>query len=329
MAVYNGQSYLRETIESILNQTFKDFEFLIIDDGSTDQSATIIHEFRDVRIKYVSNEKNKGLPFSLNRGLELAQGEYIVRMDADDISVPSRLKKEVRFMDTHPEITACGSWIKTIGHDAGYVHKYLTSPEDIKASLLFNTSMAHPTVILRKSDLLKYNLHYNTNFSYYEEDYDLWVKISQHKKLANIPSVLLFYRLHQKSVTYVNVEKRKAGVSYIRKEQLKKLGLSPSENEMRIHNSLVPDKGESVLSFMEKESVWFIKILSANKKIPVYRTGSLNKVLFNRWRTIAGLNAKNGLFVWKKFYTSPLFKIGGPKKYFDSFKIFVKCVLKK
>ena len=114
MPVYNCEKYLRESIESILNQTFKDFEFLIINDGSSDKSAEIVESYNDNRINFVQNEKNIGLAASLNRGLDIAKGEYIARMDADDISLPERLEKQVRFMETNPQIGICGQLDKNL-----------------------------------------------------------------------------------------------------------------------------------------------------------------------------------------------------------------------
>ena len=117
MPVYNGERYLREAIDSILNQTFKDFEFLIINDGSTDLSVEIIESYADKRISLAHNGQNLGLITTLNRGFDLACGEYIARMDCDDISLPDRLEKQVVFMDNHPEIGICGSWVSAISDE--------------------------------------------------------------------------------------------------------------------------------------------------------------------------------------------------------------------
>ena len=115
MTVHNGEKHLSEAIDGILNQTFKDFEFLVIDDGSTDGSADIIQSYKDVRIRFISNGKNLSVPVSLNMGLNLARGEYIARMDCDDISLPQRLEKQVQFMDANPEVGVCGTWLETFG----------------------------------------------------------------------------------------------------------------------------------------------------------------------------------------------------------------------
>ncbi len=327
MCVYNGQTYLREAILSILNQTFTDFEFLIIDDGSTDGSASIINSFIDPRIYYVSNGENKGLHYSLNRGLELAEGTYIARMDCDDISALTRLEKQVAFMDTHPDISVCGTWVETIGDNAGFVKKYFTDPDDIHANLLFNTSLAHPSVLMRKSTLTENNLKYDTSFKYFEEDYNLWVELTRTNKLVNIPEVLFFYRIHRKSVTHMHTEDRKSGVSLIRRKQLEWLGLKPSEEDMRIHNSLYPKTGETIERFLESEELWLLEIQNTNKNTHIYTEDSLSKILYTRWYTLCGLNAKCGFYVFKKFIYSPLYTKNNHKRKFDYFKILVKSLL--
>lgn len=200
MPVYNGAKYLREAIKSILGQTFKYFEFLIIDDGSTDKSLEIIKSYGDDRIKLVTI-KHAGIVGALNRGLDLAQGEYIVRMDADDISCPDRLEKQVRFMDAHPQVGVCGSCVKIFTRFKllGYVIKLPTEPETIKSELKIHNVIQHPSVIIRKSFFDKYKLRYSEKFPH-AEDYDLWVRVSKLFPLANIPEVLLYYRYRPQSV---------------------------------------------------------------------------------------------------------------------------------
>ena len=115
MPVYNARFYLSKAISSIINQTFKDFEFLIFNDGSTDNSADIIYSYNDRRIRFFNSEQNFGYVYHLNYGIEIAKGEYIARMDADDISFPTRLEKQVAFMDKNPEVGVCGTWFKIYG----------------------------------------------------------------------------------------------------------------------------------------------------------------------------------------------------------------------
>ncbi len=199
MTVYNGEEFIKEAVDSILNQTFKDFEFLIIDNKSTDATVDIIKQYKDEHINLVVNEENIGQANALNKGLKLAKGEYIARLDADDISCPERLSKQVEFMEKNLDIGICGSWIETIGYDSGHIRKLPISPEEISVFLLFNNVIAHPSVMIRNNILRKNNLIYRSEFSP-AEDYDLWERMSHITKIANIPQVLLKYRLPSKKV---------------------------------------------------------------------------------------------------------------------------------
>ena len=198
MPVFNGEKYLQEAIESILGQTFVDYEFLIIDDGSADQSFSIIKEFGDSRIKLERNGLNRGLVYSLNKGLDLASGEYIARMDCDDISLPERLAKQVAFMDCHPEVGVCGTWVESM--DTGQIYRCLVDHESIQAGLLQTNQMAHPSVMIRTSVIRQHRLYYNPAFPY-AEDYELWVRMAKLTRLANLPEVLVRHRIHSLQIS--------------------------------------------------------------------------------------------------------------------------------
>jgi glycosyltransferase involved in cell wall biosynthesis len=201
---YNAEKYLAEAIESILSQTYRDFELLLIDDGSTDGSVAIVQGFSDARIRLEKNGKNLGLVKTLNRGLDLASGELIARMDADDISVPNRLDLQVRFMDANPEITVLGGAYETI-EDPPRLISHPLSPSDIRRELLFTGSvLAHPTVVMRKLDLRKLGATYDSRFEH-AEDYGLWAFLSGQSKLANLPDLLVRYRCH---VDQISIKKK-------------------------------------------------------------------------------------------------------------------------
>ena len=226
MPVYNGKKYLEEVIKSILNQTFRDFEFLIIDDGSTDNSVEIMGLFNDARIRIERNKTNLGLIKTLNKGFGLSKGKYIARMDCDDISLPKRLSVQVNFMEKHPEIGVCGSWIKVIGLKK-FINKYFQKHEELKANLLFSTSFAHPSVIIRKELIDKYNLEYDEQYKH-AEDYELWSRMVGHTNMANINKVLFHYRMHPTSISKKNSSEQVENSNNVRLGLLGKLGLMPS-----------------------------------------------------------------------------------------------------
>ena len=189
MPVYNAEKYIAEAIDSILAQTFTDFEFIIINDGSTDKTAEIIRSYKDPRIVFVDNEKNQGLITVLNQGLNMARGEYIARMDADDISFPERFAEQIEFMDAHPDVGLLGAQLQMFG-DRHWKSAY---PE--KIGILDANNINHPTVMLRKSVFDKYNLHYDHDYIA-AEDYELWSRVVRYTKIVNLPDVLLKYRWH-------------------------------------------------------------------------------------------------------------------------------------
>lgn len=198
MSVYNGESYLRDAIESILNQTFKDFEFIIIDDGSEDASEDIIRSYDDSRIKFVQQD-NAGLPIALNKGIDLAKGEYIVRMDADDISVPDRLKIQFDFMKAHSDVDILGGracLIDERGKEIGEKIKP-TDPMIIKRALEYACPVIHPTYIVRTSVYRKLN-GYRSCFPV-GQDYDFLLRANDlGMRISNLSKGMLYYRVNTK-----------------------------------------------------------------------------------------------------------------------------------
>lgn len=204
LPVYNGSKYLKESIDSILTQTYQDFELLIIDDGSTDNSVELIQEYTDSRIRLLHNKHN--FIDSLNLGLKSALGEYIARMDADDIMLPKRLETQLQVMEEHLDVAVCASWMKVFGqteYDWSAYDGYIPYPS---LNLLNGTFVSHPTVMMRKSFLQKNNLCYE--YYPYAEDYKLWSRISQcGGKFWVEPAYLLKYRISSDQVSFrKNVE---------------------------------------------------------------------------------------------------------------------------
>ena len=202
MAVYNERPYLQEAVQSILDQTFEDFEFIIINDGSTDGSKEVLECFadRDDRIR-LAHQENKGLIASLNRGLDMARGQYIARMDGDDISHPERLEKQVDFLNANSEIGILGTQIEWINSEGETIGSWSApaDPDLIAWKLLFNTCLDHPTILARKSLLL--NLGGYAEWTLHAEDYELWTRAVRKSRLASLPGTLLKHRQHDGSIT--------------------------------------------------------------------------------------------------------------------------------
>lgn len=202
MPVFNAGLFLREAIDSILHQTYTNFEFIIINDGSVDASQEIINSYKDPRIICIQNAANLGLIQSLNIGLAKAKGVYICRMDADDISLPERLEKQIAFLESNPKVEILGTAFKLIPTNKIELHP--PESQDCNVKLLFETCLAHPSVVIRKSLLDKLCLQYNKNYKL-SEDYFLWAEAAiKGAIIGNLQESLLLYRVHehQTSVAY-------------------------------------------------------------------------------------------------------------------------------
>jgi len=248
MSVYNGERYLREAIESILTQTFADFEFIIIDDGSTDASRDIILSYGDSRIRLVDNERNLGLTRSLNRGLQLARGEYVARQDADDVSMPERLARQVAFLDTNPHIVLLGTWAQEIDAEG----RALVTREPpcecaaIRWMLLFDNPYIHTSVILRRATVLKEVGFYNEKYAY-AQDYDLWSRIARVFPVANLPEQLVKFRISRESMSYTYGEMILSEPAEISLRNLSKV-LYLAQSSSRPGNPLPDTSSEELLA---------------------------------------------------------------------------------
>jgi len=283
MPVYNGEKYVGAAISSILNQDFKDFELLVLDDGSVDASVKVISSFTDKRIRFVQNERNIGLISTLNKALKLVDSEYIVRMDGDDIAHGNRLSTQVKFMDENREVGASGSFYHAMLGDKKMYFDLPVSHDEIKCFLLFNCPLAHPTSIIRTSVLKKNNISYSADFVN-SEDYDFWSQISLVSKVVNIPQSLLDYRMHENQITGnpKHLAARNASVNAIRMRHIAELKLSFNDEEMRIHNLVSDGLKPSSLSDIEAANLWFVKMLKWNQERVLLHHGFLQKIIFER-----------------------------------------------
>lgn len=196
MPVYNTpEKYLREAIESILNQSYGDFEFIIVNDGSTNNVEEVILSYGDDRIRYYSNGENRGVTATRNRLVALSTGEYLALMDSDDVSLPLRFAKQVEFLDSHREVGVLGTWIEFFPERKVVIRP--TESDLMKQYLLFSGSpVMNPTVMMRRSLKVYYNEAYHN-----AEDYILWLEIMDKTEFANLPEVLLWYRWHGENLS--------------------------------------------------------------------------------------------------------------------------------
>jgi glycosyltransferase involved in cell wall biosynthesis len=212
MPVHNGEPFLREAVESILGQTYGGFELLVVDDGSTDGSAAIVLSFGDPRIRLVANPANAGIVASLNRGLALARGEYVARMDCDDVSLPRRLERQVAFLSADPGVGVLGTGYETVDRDGNMLETLRHPPrhEILLWSLFFYNPIAHPTVMMRREAVLSAGGYRSEDYRgrgrFFPEDYDLWWRLSRVTRLANLPEILVRLRKHGGNLMAVHGE---------------------------------------------------------------------------------------------------------------------------
>ena len=269
MPVYNCEAYVKEAINSILNQTFSDFELIIIDDCSTDSTLSIVKSYEDSRIKIVEKEQNTGYTNSLNNAILIAKGKYIARMDGDDISMPERFEQQLQFLENNPEIILCGTGVEIIGENR--ISKYPLNHEMIKIQLCYNASFYHPTIMIRRLVLLENN--YNKEFEP-AEDYELWTRLVHIGKLANLDEVLLQYRIHQSQTSNVRKQEQENYIFNCQIQMLDRLNISVFFSLHQIKKALnfsVDTSFEEVKTTLQI----FDRLLKTNNKLQVF-----NKDLF-------------------------------------------------
>lgn len=254
MPVYNAEKYLPSAIESILNQSFPEFELLIINDGSTDASGKIISSYRDSRIRYISNKTNLNLCRSLAKGVTLARGEFIARMDADDIAHTVRLEKQIAVMRANPDLDLLGTnvrWINQYGSLIGHP-KLIADNIDLRWNIFFRNCFNHPTVIIRKSALNRSKLNYGVIPESIapsllrkldgvgDEDYLLFGLLTLRGKVGNLDEPLLDYRIHNESLTAHFSEKQSEQTQRIAKSLRKIYLQSNSRSTLNNSNFILP-----------------------------------------------------------------------------------------
>jgi len=318
MPVYNAEAYLEEAIDSVLCQSFSNFELLLINDGSTDRSKAIIESYvENEKVRVIENGKNLGLIASLNKGIIAAKGEYLARMDADDVCLPGRFKTQIEFMRANQDIVLTGGSV--ICHFEDYkVNQYFPLDfNSIKAEALFNCPFSHPTVMVRRSYLVQNGLRYEEAFKY-AEDYALWQKIIGNAKACNMPLFFAKYRVlstGQTGKAINNADERLKIISDIQRIGLERLGIINREYEARLHYQLSLSDRISELSFNEYPvkviAGYLNKIVGQNYISEYCKPAELKGILGKIWLKVIYIN-KLKLSFWDMGYmlTSKFFFIG-------------------
>ena len=303
MSAYNAERYIAEAVDSVLAQTFLDFEFLIFEDGSKDSTLSILKSYPDSRIRLVENETNLGLTRNLERGMQMARGEFVARMDADDICMPHRLASQLNYFSTHPEVSVLGSAVTFYGKGREKVVGYQPLEHDeIKCALLYGFTMLHPSVMLRKTDFDRHGLNYDPMFKV-SQDHDLWVRAIRKVKFANLREPLLDLRVHADRIGVMQNDLQRFFSSLIRKRQLDELGVTATSQDIQV----LDEHERSVATWAAVDCRRFEdllhRIVEANSKVVIFNKDVLSEVGAGHFREVCRqllLNGNRaGLYYWK------------------------------
>ena len=282
LPVYNVAPYIKEAIDSILNQTIQDFEIIVIDDCSTDKTIEIVNSYKDDRIKIIAKDKNKGLIDSLNIGFKAAKGKYIARMDGDDISDSKRFEKQLQILENNPEIKVCGSWLQAFGNDDKII-KHKEKHEQILVNMMAHCSMSLGSVML---DRVWVEGEYFDENKKHVEDYDFWSKVIWKGKFHNIQEVLYHYRIHtnQVSSTYNDIQRK--GDVPIKLVFFKKLKYNQDVFKDTFLEKMFLQKEFFSTQEFELFLQWFQTVEKQNNKLKIYNQNEFNTIIKNYRRAL-------------------------------------------
>lgn len=326
MPVYNGQDYVAEAIRSILDQTYPHFEFIIINDGSSDGSEKLIRSFEDKRILYINNTTNLGLIASLNLGLKRAKGQFIARMDHDDTALPNRLEEQLLAFRKQKDLVAVGTYYYLVkgGSEKRSLSHWSEESDYLKTVLLFSTCFAHPTVMM-KNVFSGTELGYDAGFKH-TEDYRLWTELSDLGAFYNIPKPLLRYRVHPSQTTVLNRKSQYQLSEQIRKDYLDRLGFNYSEQQLEVHNQIGNNAFVRSESGLKEMASWLEELVKQNSEKQTLAKTPFNLAIHKFWIEICG-NTNLGLTAFRAYSGSPLSTLSRVS-FSLKVKLLVKCILR-
>lgn len=255
--------YLKKAVDSILKQTYENFEFIIVDDCSTDESYTFLRSLKDPRIHLVRNEENKGVTASLNVGFRLAKGIYIARMDSDDVSYPTRFERQIAFMRENPDVIVCGTFAEEIGDSHFKRCRQIPGQKLYQCGVLFGNvyGLIHPTALFRADELKKNDIIYDENIKT-AQDYAMWATCCRYGRIANIEEILFQYRIHKNQISSAKKKSQEECVIYTMKRQLINIMPQISEAQVALHYEYC------TTNRIDKEMrEWFKLLASENQKV--------------------------------------------------------------
>ncbi len=327
LPTYNSSKFISETIEHILAQTYKYFEFIIVDDASTDKTLEIIHQYasRDPRIKIFQSEKNEGISATHNKCIQYAAGKYLAYLNHDDLALPDRLAKQVDFLENNSEIGVCGSSVEFFG-TSNHIWQTIRPPREITCNLLFSVTVNNPSAMVRKSLLEKYQLSYDPNL-FIANDYKMWIEMSQITQLTNLLEILTKIRLHADNTSKNRVCLLKETFQLYTHQLQTYLHISPTEEELEVHYALAnrPKQGFTLM-YVQQASAWLHRLAAANAQYPHYPEPEFTQLLTQLWeKNTAGLHHLG----WRygKLVRTSQFSEYKSYSTFQKMKFWAKCLI--
>jgi len=304
MAAYNAELYIEESIQSILEQISVNFELIVVNDGSVDQTESIIKKIakNDDRVILI-NQINQGLPKSLNNALRIAKGDYIARMDADDIALPDRLYTQLQFLKKNDDINIVGSYLIAFGDGKKRIWKFPICKYECDAMMLFRNPLAHPAIMLRRC-VFEMSGVYDDKFAY-DQDYELWARASSDHGIANIPKVLLKYRIHESQMGALYTKNNR--IESQQKTQLfllRKLDLFPTKEQLDIHTLIsnayrLEFDAKVDTDCLQYAGQWIIEIFKKNSKLKRYNQVALRNSLLQNFYSLCLYSSNNGILAYQ------------------------------
>lgn len=331
MPCYNVEKYVEKALLSILNQTYPTIEVIVVNDCSTDTTGQILDRLaqKDSRINIVTNEKNLKLIKTLNKGVDLCAGEYIARMDADDIAHPTRIEKEVAFLENNKDhdIVSTQFWaFKSDKPNKKDLHHNPEKDEDLRAYMLFKSGICHPAVMIRKSLFTELGLKFEAEYLHVE-DYALWSQAIYKTKIGNLKEALLDYRVHPHQVSVQNEQLQIENKKRVFKIHCNHLGLPTTPEYIDIYASVAECMPKDYsLSYIDQCEQFMLSIIQLNNEKPFCNGVYLEQMLSLHWLRLCA-NAQLGITVLKKLKSSPLYKTDNYKLR-DFAVLYAKCMLK-
>ena len=306
LPVHNVADYIESAIKSVLKQTFADFELLVFDDCSTDGTAARVQALADPRLRFFQNSRNLGRAGTDNAAIPYVRGEFIAKMDGDDLCHPERLARQVAYLNSHPEVNMVGSWMQNFGAST-YLNRYPATPAAAQVLTLFTPPIGNPSVMLRASLLREGNMRYNATLRQ-AEDYDFFARYLRELRIVTLPEALMQYRVPAAADTHrAAILSERAGVaSEVRARLLSDWGLAYTARELHVHNTIaVLERPLGDVSLPEAEA-WLGRLLRHNQERPLFEPAALRQGLGRRWFEVCYAHPQPRLHSVRQFERSPL-----------------------